>query len=24
MHDYKIFWELPDGDKKLLFTCSQH
>lgn len=24
MHDYKIFGELPDGDKKLLFTCSQH
>ena len=24
MHDYKIFWELPDGDKKLLFTCNQH
>ena len=24
MHDYKIYGELPDGDKKLLFTCSQH
>ena len=22
--DYEIFGELPDGDKKLLFTCQQH
>ena len=22
--DYKVFGELPDGDKKLLFTSSRH
>lgn len=22
--DYRIYGELPDGDKRLLFTCSQH
>ena len=24
LHDYKVFGELPDGDKKLLFTVSRH
>ena len=24
LHDYKVFGELPDEDKKLLFTVSQH
>ena len=24
LHDYKVFGELPDGDKKLLFTVSKH
>lgn len=24
LRDYKVFGELPDGDKKLLFTVSQH
>ena len=24
IHDYKIYGQLPDGDKKLLFTCSRH